>query len=237
MIRLGLVQYLNALPFHISLNVNNLQITYGHPTELNAALATHRLDAALTSAVERSSYKQLPLGICCSGPVLSVSLFLNRPLVDGIRIALTSKSATSVALLKVLCHHFWRVTPLFVREEEPHEGKLLIGDEALRHKGFHIDLGEAWWRETHLPFVFALLLSHEDIETTPLQTALESSLNWSASHFPHLIEEALKRSSLPKPLLEQYYRSLHYRLAEKEWEGLQLFSTLYRSLDVQLHPA
>lgn len=235
--RLGLVQYLNALPFHIALNTNDLKLTFAHPTQLNALLSTKQLEGALTSSVAGSSYKQLPLGIACEGPVMSVALFLDGAPKDGMSIALTSASATSVALLKVLCHHFWRVSPHFVCEEEPHAGKLLIGDEALSQKGPRIDLGEAWKCETGLPFVFATLQTHPDIETTHLQQTLEGSLEWAERHLHAVVDTAHTRSSLPKPLLQNYYQALHYRLEEKEWKGLQLFSTLYKSLDVQSDPA
>ena len=234
--RFGLVKYLNALPFYTSLNTNDLQLTLGHPTELNYLLEQDKLDVALTSSVHsfEKNYRILPYCIASDGPVMSVNLYLQKELKNS-RILLPYASATSIALLKILCFHFWKVEPLFVTQGQEYDGQLIIGDAALAQyeSSFQcIDLGQAWKEETGLPFVFALMMAQEEIETNSLENALNKALEWARAHQQILLERACQLSNLPYWLLANYYSKLLYRLEEKELQGLKLFRELHKTLYV-----
>lgn len=227
---LGLVKYLNALPFHIKLNINNLKILFDHPSALNKLLSSKELDVALTSSIASfsNSYEILPFGIACKGPVLSVNLYTKKDLGDGSKIALTHASATSVALLKILCHHVWQITPEYVPAGVYHDAKLLIGDEALLHFSMHsykrIDLCEEWHKMTGLPFVFAIVMAQKNLDCGLLKNALEYSLTWAEQNRDAVIQRAEALSTVPKERLSHYYNSLYYRLGEEEFRSLELFS-------------
>lgn len=239
--KLGLVRYLNALPFHLHLNIAPNSLQFDVPTRLNTDFRKKTLDLSLVSATEflDGTYHCLPLGISASHAVLSVNLYIREHVddLDGVVIGLTSQSSASVALLKVICHHFWKMKPHFKTLEGPfsnYAAFLLIGDDALEKQhisGYRrVDLGEVWREETHLPFVFALFATHHEPKLMrPLQTALETSLNLCASDPENLIKAAHTISGLSLLLLAKYYSLFSYRLDEKEFEGLKLFSNLRSS--------
>lgn len=85
------------------------EFVYGVPTVLNAALAGGDIDLTLVSSIEfirhRDRYRALSdFSIATLGPVYSVMLF-HRPEwrgLHGARIAVTTESATSVEMLRVL---------------------------------------------------------------------------------------------------------------------------------------
>ncbi len=247
-LNIGIVEYINALPFHLPFRLGELQtkatFTYGIPSELNRQLHEGKLDIALTSSVEyfNGSYQLLP-GYCIGAhkEILSVNLYIrgeqvvrdknfDRKVLEGAQIGLTHHSGTSIALLKVLCAHFWKVKPNFVplTQNEVYDGFLLIGDDALKKltiPGYQtIDLATAWYEATQLPFVFALITMREDISYKADE--FEKALQWSETHREYLVDAAHKQCGLPKALINRYYDVCKYRLGENELEGLHLFQSL-----------
>ena len=90
-------------------NGGTAEFVYGVPTALNAALAAGDIDLTLVSSIEfirhRDHYKALSdFSIATLGPVYSVMLFHRPDWLDlhGVRIAVTTESATSVEMLRVL---------------------------------------------------------------------------------------------------------------------------------------
>ncbi|WP_457596888.1 MqnA/MqnD/SBP family protein [Hydrogenimonas sp.] len=141
----GKIEYLNLLPFHQFLKryfrhgaeKAAWRKKGGHPAAVNEALRRGRIDAAVISSVASRRWRCADMGIVADGAVWSVLALPgeNRP---------DEESATSNALAGVLGI----------------EGRLLIGDKALRHyfeKGEGIDLAAEWKARTGLPFVFARL--------------------------------------------------------------------------------
>lgn len=222
---LGIVEYLNALPIVHALKRAHIPFSTGTPAELNHRLRKKELSSALTSSVEYLDGEyQLGSNLCIAAEkeIISVNLYKKGPLR---KVALTPESATSVALLKVLCHHHWKVDPTFVPlGEEEVDAFLLIGDVALEKQeipGYEtVDLATAWYEMTGLPFVFALFAQHKEDEQSYVK--LEHMIQWDAA----IVEEAHRKSGFPKPLLERYYRLCRYHLGEREREGLALFDTL-----------
>ena len=172
-VRLGAVGYLNARPLTWALDraPERWQIRYDVPTVCSALLHARDVDLGLIPSfdyLEAPDYRLVPgVGIGSRGPVASVALFTRVPLEGIRRIALDSSSRTSVALVKVLCHHRFHIAPEFA-SHGPHldamtqgsDAALLIGDPALEadHEALgllKIDLGAEWTAMTGLPFVYA----------------------------------------------------------------------------------
>src|SRR5690606_10376083 len=148
--KIGLIDYLNTMPFHYDL-AERLQgrgvgFTRGVPAQLNRALMAGEIDLAPISAIEAARHADelviLPdLGIASLGAVRTVLLFAwvsDIRELDGQSIALTDHSATSVELLKALCRERYGIQPQFhvTRQHLPsmlaeHQGALVIGDDAL----------------------------------------------------------------------------------------------------------
>ena len=236
MARIGIVKYINALPFRFPMQIGELQtehtFAYDIPSRLNTQMRERNLDIALTSSSEYLSgaYQFLP-GYCIAArqEILSVNLYLKGELNGG-KIGLTHHSATSVTLLRVLCHHFWKKTPYFVplSDREEYDGFLLIGDYALKKmtiSGYRtIDLASAWYEATGLPFVFAVIAVRQGVQWD--DNIFERALQWSEANRTQLIEAAYTQSGLPKSLINRYYDMCYYRLGKKELEGLQTFKNL-----------
>src|SRR3954452_3749098 len=132
----------------------------GVPTDLNRALLDGEVDLAPISSIEwgRNANQLLMLRRVCvssEGAVGSIQLVAPGRLADVRTGAITTESATSVVLTKVLLPRAVHV-PL----GEEADAKLLIGDAALR-SAFedptpHYDLGRLWLERTGLPMVFAV---------------------------------------------------------------------------------
>ncbi|HKI58608.1 MAG TPA: menaquinone biosynthesis protein, partial [Trueperaceae bacterium] len=188
--RLGIVSYTNVAPLHWGLTPwdgpeTRAEFVRGVPTELNAALMAGEIDLTLISSIEfvrhRDRLRALPdFSIATLGPVYSVMLFHWRPWPElrGARIAVTTHSATSVELLRVLLARdgieaeLVSMAPDLEAMMSQCDAALLIGDAALREavgrrrlagrRPQVTDLGEAWYTHTRLPFTFAVWASLAD---------------------------------------------------------------------------
>jgi chorismate dehydratase len=182
MLRIGQIEYANCTPlFHVlkeCFPCSGYEFIPGVPSELNSRLASGLIDVCPCSSIEyarqASKYRILPqLSISSDGPVASVLLFSRCTIekLQGRTILLSSESATSVNLLRVLmkqrynsvCRYLvtHQTTPDTLYDDSP--ALLLIGDAALRASlresdVYIYDLGALWHDWTGLPFVFALWL-------------------------------------------------------------------------------
>ena len=154
--RVGIVSFTNVAPLNWGLtpwpsNGGTAEFVYGVPTALNAALAAGDIDLTLVSSIEfirhRKRYRALSdFSIATLGPVYSVMLF-HRPDwrgLNGMRIAVTTESATSVEMLRVLLQADGiaaELVPTAGGLDEMLTGAdaaLLIGDAALRGAVAHL---------------------------------------------------------------------------------------------------
>lgn len=241
MLRIGCVEYINAFPLVHAFKTGQLkcesELIYAVPSTLNRLLCEKKLDLALTSSIEylNGNYDLLPdFCIAAKKQILSVNLYRKKgEALD--KIALTHHSATSIALLKVLCKHYWNVKPEFVPLDRSiplknNSAFLLIGDEALKQlavEGFEtIDLAESWQAMTGLPFVFAVFSIRKNQNEEQLKhfsQKLESALKWGCDHLEEIIECASGCTGLAKSLVKKYYGLCHYHLGQRELEGLMKF--------------
>ena len=147
----GKIEYLNLLPFHVFMkrftrsSQQSMSMHYkrGVPAKINEKFLSRRVDAAFISSIHAQKHKYVNLGIIARKEVLSVLVVPNVKSENDI------ESATSNVLAQVLGI----------------EGKILIGDKALKHylQGKpNIDLAAQWNTKHKLPFVFALLCYHKD---------------------------------------------------------------------------
>jgi chorismate dehydratase len=189
LIRIGAVGYLNARPLTWALDRSpeRWAIRYDLPSVCAALLHRGDTDLGLIPSIEylqAPDYRFVPgVGIGSRGPIASVALYTRVP-IDAIRtIALDTSSRTSVTLIRVLCHHHFRIAPTFVSHgpdlaamTREFDAGLLIGDPAFDadHEQLgltKIDLGEQWTMMTGLPFIYAAwtgrpgAVSAEDIRT------------------------------------------------------------------------
>lgn len=256
MLRIGRIQYANCTPVFHALRVlypgSDYLYVGGVPAHLNGMLASGAIDVCPSSSISFAThadrYLIIPdISISSVGPVLSVLLFSKVPIeeLDGANVLLSSESATSVNLLKILlsirygCHCTFQVTD----QTDPGslcgaEAVLLIGDAALRaimgqHGMLVYDLGELWHAWTATPFVFALWLTtrraaeeHGD-ELRRLALQLRHAKRYAGEHLDEIVRVSPEREWMGAELLTGYWRNnISYDLTERHLAGLRSYFRL-----------
>ncbi len=252
-IRLGIVSYLNTFPYLYGLEKrlqddSSIQLCFGTPAELNKKMGQGALDIALLSSIELTrhpdSYNSLPdLGIGVREAAGSVLLFSQVPLeqLKGKTMAVTSASATGVALLRLLLEKCWGIEGVGFQRRMNFRGIrdqfsaiLAIGDEALEAKQQWpqqwtcYDLGKIWAEWTGLPFVFALWVYSKEwerghpVELQSVSLKLEEALEYSRLHWEEMVSEAEKRWNRIEGI-EPYLKRFDYRLGSSHRDGLVTF--------------
>lgn len=251
-LRIGHIAYANCVPFFHYLRQCGFsgEIRSGVPAELNSLLAAGEIDLAPSSSFEygrnAGEYLLLPgHSISSCGPVQSVLLFSSLPLdaLGSAPIDLTSESATSINLLKVLLGEFLGQDPHCCRpaaqpaEEIAARGGsvLMIGDRALRTAQLLrgqtpiYDLGELWWRFTGLPFVFALWIvrAASAKKQAPalrlLQQQLAQARQQAFADLPLVASQTPEGQWMGETALVDYWRCMSYDLTPQHQAGLQLY--------------
>jgi chorismate dehydratase len=251
MLTIGQIEYANCTPlFHVlreQFPSPEYRYVSGVPAELNRKLLAGEVQVCPSSSIEYAchpeQYRILPqLSISSDGPVASVLLFSPVPIeeLNGRKILLSSESATSVNLLKILlaqrfnCACTYEVTQsaAFDREDES-SALLLIGDAALRAcvqdcSRIVYDLGELWHSWTGCPFVFALWLCRAEIAEEEELKKLARSLIQARDCVPLHLERIAACSKevgwMGYDRLLAYWRNnISYNLNDRALAGLRLY--------------
>jgi chorismate dehydratase len=169
-------------------------------------------------------------------------LYTTRPLSIVRSIAMDTSSRTSVALVRVLCARLFKINPTF----EPlgpslnamlarNDAALLIGDNALFEPApsspesrapSHevIDLGEAWFQLTGLPFVYAFWAGKPDALTPAHVKELQETRDKGVAEAETVAREYLADQPDRQALGARYLRdNIKYHLGDDERAGLELF--------------
>ncbi|MEK7468579.1 MAG: menaquinone biosynthesis protein [Planctomycetota bacterium] len=225
---LGSVPYLNARPLLAAIPAE-FEVREAPPAELAERFARGEFEAALLPVIDafRTPGARLVPGVAIGarGEVLSVRLFLDRPLAQAQSIARDPASHTSNALFEILAGLKWnRALPPPLRGERP-DGRLLIGDAALRALGTvsdEVDLAAEWFLWTGLPFVFAAWVT---IEPLPgLATALQESARAGLARRDDIADAEAPRLGLRRELCRHYLReAIRFDFGPEERRGAELF--------------
>jgi chorismate dehydratase len=198
------------------------------------------------------------------GSILLISRLPLRSLAGHEVFATHQSEASTALLHIVLRKFYALDSPVRVTPEPLHEALaahgayLTIGDEALRTlsdaepvgdsggeppsrlvrilgEEFHVyDLGELWFRNTGLPFVFALWIGRADVSAEKRQLLLaftrhlDASRDLALARLPSLAETS--RLALPPGEILQYWRGIVYGFDAECREGLFRFESLLREL-------
>jgi chorismate dehydratase len=236
-IRVGAVSYLNTKPLIYGFEQGKMQdeaeLVIDYPANIASHLINDRIDIGLVPIAVIPSLKEHYIisdyCIACDGEVASVCLFSDVPLAEIKTILLDYQSRTSVALLKILLHEHWNISPELIAGTENYEmditattAGLVIGDRALaqRSKAKYIyDLGIAWKEMTGLPFVFAAWVSNKPIDASFIARFNESN----AYGFLHL-NEVISRNGITEFDIKSYYTQfIKFKLDDRMKEAKALF--------------
>lgn len=268
-LNIGRIPYANLYPifYYLDNRCNRPEYKYvkGVPSRLNQLLREGELDISPSSSIEylknRNRYLVLPwFSISSSGPINSIFLFSNCPMneLGGKTIAVSSESATSTALLKIIIKEFLfmkcRFEPVTrgsvkgILSEFP--AVLHIGDTAMAEarkvrpgsdavnnsKTYMYDLGEFWHQYTGLPFVYALWvvgkknLSLKKDLIKQLSRDLTDANRFASKHFGKIAKTAPQKKWISEKELVGYWEKISYDFTEKHLEGLNMFEKYIRKL-------
>lgn len=252
MLRIGKIEYANCAPIFYALSnilpaKENYLFISGVPADLNTLLQSGMIDVCPSSSIEYAyhaeSYCILPqLSISSHGNVASVLLFSKIPIeeLDNHSILLSSESATSVGLLKIIMNQRYGCSCRYKiathNNPESLDGAsaiLLIGDAALKSangiKDMYVyDLGSLWADWTKLPFVFALWICRREISDSVglkilLKLLLDAKRN-SLSQLECIADNTPQLNWMGHEKLVSYWReNISYELGEAEIQGLKVF--------------
>lgn len=252
-ITVGRIDYANVWPIFdrfeeclAEAGVRNVRVIKGVPSELNRALSEGTIDVSAISSFAYGQrfdeYELLPdLSISADGEVMSVLLFLKRPLEEALRgrIAVTTASATSVNLLRIVLQGRYGRCPELIAMEpdlgamlERADGALLIGDPAIRASWTAgpelqvLDAARMWKEWTGLGMTFALFAVRREAWREAPETirgvheALLESRRRTLADVGGLARKAAKRFGGGEDYWERYFRTLRYGFGPGEREGL-----------------
>jgi len=263
MLRIGKIRYANLYPVFYTLEREcaKSQFTFieGVPSEVNRLLRDGMVDISPSSSIEylRAStlYKLIEgHSISSIGPIQSILLFSNLPLkdLDGTRVLASSQSETSTALLRIILAKFYRCNVRIASSNaELKEGLreftayMLIGDDALREgtppagtgsAPYVYDLGEIWYRETGLPFVFALWIARKDCcsaqELNMFTSKLDEAKRFAKLNLALIAERSPLLKTFGRERLIRYWENISYDLDPPHKEGLRLFERCLREENI-----
>lgn len=247
MLRLGHISYSNCFPPHAGIVLKKVvfpfKLVEGIPTQLNRMLCEGTIDVSPSSSIEyavnKGRYILLPdLSITSKNTVMSILLESMVPIEELANrvVALTTASATSVVLLRILLELQYNVNPTYILYEQGVEdpsqqadAMLTIGDLAIQRAAASTyphcyDLGELWHKFTGLPFVFALWQVndrkkiHNDL--VRLYDIIMESRAYGMANLKELAETNSGRFHIHAEVLLKYWNLFSYRLGEEEKKGL-----------------
>ncbi len=243
-IKVVLVSYMNSWPFLFGLykysQLNNrIDIQIEYPSLCTQRLLQGEAQIGLIPVGSLPLFNRYFLvSNYCIGTnreVASVLLVGDKPLKDMKAIYLDYQSETSNRLAYILAKEYWQISPRWLRSDRKYEkkikgniGGIVIGDRAFSERKKHIfsyDLAKHWYEYTGLPFVFAVWISTEPMDTEFL-TLFNSALNYGVNNISATLEYFSKKLETnfsevdAKFYLEHY---IDYKFDEKKVEAMNLF--------------
>lgn len=253
MIRIGHNPNTNMLPmFHFLPKEHPLlECITAEPTGHNAMLSDGRIDMAPISAFSYGEHWQeyliLPnLSVSTQGRVGSILLFSKVPLqnLDGLTVALTDTSATSVNLTKILLHHYYAVDPHYLTMRSNLQGMfaradaaLLIADAAiqaalLQPECYIYDLGEEWFNLTGFSMTYAvwafskrLLFQREEEVFTVYQMLIDAKAK-ASSNMEDIFKTCQTMLGGTLQFWQDYFSRFNYGLDQTTVTGLKKYLDL-----------
>lgn len=241
--KVGRLIYLNSLPVYYGIESGAIpfeaELIRGIPAQLNQWLAEGAIDISPISSIEYARHQEEYLlipNLCLNSVKLvrSVMLISKVPIdqLDKSRIALSSASATSHVLLKIILANHYHFKPEYrVMSSHLHEmlkqtdAALLIGDDTLSTpvpENLHqYDLGELWQSFCGYPVIFVVWAVRKEYaeknirKLNELTTVLKKSLSFGLKHLDKVAEAAEQALPNTETDMRHYYAQLGYELDDR----------------------
>lgn len=253
-VAIGAVSYLNTKPLIFGL-ANELKdrgrLELSLPSKLATDLDSAAIDVGLIPVVEyfhRPNYSIVSDAvIACRGPVWSVRILFRGDPKNVTTLALDEGSRTSVALSKVLYQSKFGYVPQTLplpMSSNPldscADAVLVIGDRAMHPDRFKPDfqhdwdLGQIWFEETGLPFVFAAWVARNATFATEwLKELFEQSRDRGCANVAAIAEQHADSYQLSVSRCADYLTNyIRFRLGPDETRGLHEFEKRCQMLNL-----
>jgi len=240
MIRISSVSYLNSAPFIYGIRngvfPETVNLSLDIPSVCAAKLISGEADIGLVpvASIPSIPHAKIISSFCigAEGPVRSVTLLGDVPPHEMKTILLDYQSRTSVALVKLLAKHHWKINPEWKNTSEGFEqqisgttGGVVIGDRSLRlQTNFKVtlDLGMEWKNMTGLPFVFACWVANRELSPQFIES-FESALSAGINSIDKVIAGLGNEYGTIDHITDYLTGSISYNFDDKKKEGLKLF--------------
>lgn len=224
------IKYLNAYPLVRGLmdDLPGWNREIGTPAECASFLDSGAVDIALVPLVTaiNNDWPFLgDIGIACRGAVTSVKLVYNTNLRYIESFKPDPASGTSNVLARLLYNlEFGRD---IIPDMKSEDAEIVIGDRAFEaDTADQLDLGQAWFDETGLPFVFGVWAAREESTLAELGELLVNRLQRNLDEPESLIHEASRLTGKLINVKEYLYHHLHYTFGEHDYLGMKTFVDL-----------
>jgi chorismate dehydratase len=237
-LKVATISYLNSIPFVYGLEKSDLDLdlTLDIPSVCAQKLLDNQVDLALVPIAILPQLKEYHIvGDTCigaSGKVETVCLFSDVPLSEIDTILLDYHSRTSVALIKILCKHFWKINPKFVDAKSGYENKigskvagLIIGDRAYKYTEkykYVFDLSQQWELFAQLPFVFACWVSINKLDSS-IEKEFSKALNYGLSNLDKALNELQTKFDTSIDKKRYLTDVISYKLDQDKEKAMKLF--------------
>jgi chorismate dehydratase len=240
-IRISAVSYLNTLPFlygieHSNL-LNNIEFKLDYPSICAQKLIDNQVDISLipvaSTPLVKNAYFISDYCIGAHNEVKSVLLLSEVPLSEIKTVLLDYQSSTSVNLVRVLAHKYWKVSPEWIKAEKGFENSIsgniaaiVIGDRtfSLIHQYKYVyDLSAEWYKFTGMPFVFATWAANKEISSEFLNQ-FNQVLKFGISHLKEVADKYHKEYPNSNIDLYKYLtENISFLFNQEKKESLKLF--------------
>ena len=239
MIRVSAISYLNSLPFAWCLEnsalIDEIELSYDIPSQCAEKLLTDKADIGLIPIVETLRMPEhyiisdLCIGACET--IRTVVLTSDAPLDEISTVYLDSHSRTSVALVKILAKHFWKISPHWINFTDdiiayPRDGSsaaVIIGDKAFAIESpYTYDLAAEWRKFSGLSFVFACWVANKPVDKDFINR-FNDAFAVMADNMSAIAEYYRHKAPLGVDLLDYWTKNISYSLTEEKRKGLECF--------------
>lgn len=238
--RIGKFGYLNNYLPYYWLERQGYNVVQASPREMTELLGKS-IDFAPVPVyyylLNKEGLRGYDFCIASTGRVISVVVVSkNHNILDEGNIAVTCHSMTSVNLLKIILKEKGMknelVTPVASKPDallNYANYALVIGDEAIKARMLYrvvMDLGEEWYKLTGKPMVFGVSASLKGYDASQVNELVMNSIDWGWENLGEIVAAAESKFNMPGEFLEEYFKTLSYKLGERERKGLELFEVL-----------
>ena len=233
--KFGLIN--NYLPYYYVEKSGKYEIVESSPKNLAKMLLNGSIDYAPVPSYfylkNRDKLRRFRFCVGADGEVYSVIVVSKKKRLDDSPIAATTKSMTSVNMLKIIKEEKGLINKIvpcngnFFEILRDFDHALVIGDEAIKARMIFrvvMDIGEEWKEITGLPAIFGIAASLIDAES--VDRDILESYRRGLKNIDWIVEEASLKFRMPAEFLRTYFKKLIHRMGRKEEKSLEIYEEM-----------